>query len=103
MSSRMRVHGSSGGSRQRRSGSSLPTSDRREIRRAQGLAALKAAEELRPEVVILDIGMPHLDGYATVERLAVQPWASDTVFIAFLGRARLQARRASSEVLCDGV
>ncbi len=53
-----------------------------------GLAAIEAAETLRPKVVILDIGMPHLDGYATVQRLIAQPWAAGTLFVALTGWGR---------------
>ena len=36
---------------------------------ATGTAALRAAEELRPEVVLLDVNLPDLDGFAVAERL----------------------------------
>ena len=37
---------------------------------ADGDAALDAVERLRPEVVLLDIQLPGLDGFAVAERLA---------------------------------
>ena len=37
---------------------------------ADGDAALSEAERLRPEIVLLDIQLPDLDGFAVAERLA---------------------------------
>ncbi len=37
---------------------------------ADGAAALAAVERLRPQVVLLDIQLPDLDGFAVAERLA---------------------------------
>ena len=34
-----------------------------------GIAALRAAEEFRPDIVLLDIGMPGIDGYEVARRL----------------------------------
>jgi PAS domain S-box-containing protein len=50
-----------------------------------GEAALQAAEEWHPHVVILDIGMPRLNGYLTVQRMSSRPWADTTRFIALTG------------------
>ena len=36
---------------------------------ATGTAALSAARELRPDVVLLDVNLPDLDGFAVSERL----------------------------------
>jgi len=50
-----------------------------------GIEALEAAELFRPDVVLLDIGMPRLDGYETARRLASQPWAAATQIVAVTG------------------
>ena len=38
-----------------------------------GLEALKVIENIKPEVLILDITMPYLDGIGVLERLAIFP------------------------------
>jgi CheY-like chemotaxis protein len=50
-----------------------------------GESALALAEEFRPEVVILDIGMPQMDGYETARRLRALPWSDSTLLIALTG------------------
>ncbi|MDP8983913.1 MAG: PAS domain S-box protein [Pseudomonadota bacterium] len=58
-----------------------------------GLAAVELAEGLKPDVAILDIGMPLLDGYATMQRLAARPWSDQTVFVALTGWGQEQDRK----------
>ena len=38
------------------------------------MAALEAAERLRPDAVLLDIGLPGLNGYEVCRRIRQQPW-----------------------------
>src|SRR5690606_20871319 len=47
-----------------------------------GIAALEEAEAFRPEVVLLDIGLPGLDGYQVAERLRGDPRADGVKLIA---------------------
>ena len=50
-----------------------------------GLTAIEVAREFRPEIVLLDIGLPRIDGYETARRLRAEPWASGLVIIAVTG------------------
>ncbi|MGH8171101.1 MAG: ATP-binding response regulator, partial [Steroidobacteraceae bacterium] len=50
-----------------------------------GIEALEEAELFRPDVVLLDIGMPRLDGYETARRLRNRPWAAATQIVAVTG------------------
>jgi CheY-like chemotaxis protein/nitrogen-specific signal transduction histidine kinase len=52
---------------------------------ADGLEALQIAEEFQPNVVLLDIGMPGIDGYETARRLRARPWAKSVLLCAQTG------------------
>jgi DNA-binding NarL/FixJ family response regulator len=49
---------------------------------ADGEEAIAAVERLRPQVVLLDIQLPDLDGFAVAERLAVRPDPPRVVLIS---------------------
>lgn len=73
--------------------------DGHEVRTAgDGFEALRTAEEFHPQLVVLDIGMPKLDGYETARRLRERPWAAHTRLFALTGwgqeEDRERARRA---------
>jgi PAS domain S-box-containing protein len=53
-----------------------------------GMAALETAERFRPEVVILDIDMPKLNGYQVAGILRGRPWAQRTLLVAMTGWAQ---------------
>jgi len=50
-----------------------------------GLEALDVAAAYQPDVVLLDIGMPRLNGYDTARQLRAQPWGPAAVLIALTG------------------
>ena len=49
---------------------------------ADGAAALAAVQRLRPEVVLLDVQLPDLDGFAVAEQLAAVPGPPRVVLIS---------------------
>lgn len=57
-----------------------------------GLDALQIAAEFKPEVVVLDIGLPGIDGYETARRMRRQPWGDSAIFIAVTGWGQEQDR-----------
>jgi signal transduction histidine kinase len=67
----------------------------------RGEQALEMAEQLRPEVVLLDIGMPGLDGYEVARRMRQRPWGRRVVLIAVTGWGQDSDRRRSGEVGFD--
>jgi len=66
-----------------------------------GPQCLEIAEEFRPEVVLMDIGMPGMDGIEAAKRLRQEPWG-DHVFIAALTGWGLESdRRKTSDAGFD--
>jgi CheY-like chemotaxis protein len=50
-----------------------------------GAKAIEVAREQRPMVVLLDLGMPAMDGYAVARQLRQQPETKDVLIIAATG------------------
>jgi len=50
-----------------------------------GVEAVEAVEKYRPEVMLLDIGLPKLDGYEVCRRVREQPWGKNILVIALTG------------------
>ncbi len=61
-----------------------------------GAEALEMAEVFRPDVALLDLGMPKVDGYEVARRLRAQPWALGTTLIALTGWGQPQDRARSA-------
>jgi PAS domain S-box-containing protein len=66
-----------------------------------GRAALKLADEFRPELVFLDIGMPGMDGYEVCRQLRQQPGLEDALVVALTGWGQDEDRRRSQEAGFD--
>ena len=60
---------------------------------ADGARAVELAEELRPDLVILDVKMPVLDGIAAAERIAAQRIAPVVILTAFSQRDLVERAR----------
>ncbi len=66
-----------------------------------GGTALQSAERHQPEVVLLDIGMPLLDGYEVAKRIRAQPWGQRITLVALTGWGQDSDRRRSREAGFD--
>jgi CheY-like chemotaxis protein len=66
-----------------------------------GLAAIEAARRFRPQFVVLDLGLPGLDGYAVARRFRQDPATRDAVLIAVSGYGRPEDYQRSSEAGFD--
>jgi signal transduction histidine kinase/DNA-binding NarL/FixJ family response regulator len=66
-----------------------------------GVDAVERAEALQPDVVLMDIGMPRLNGYEATRRIRGQAWGKHIVVIALTGWGQASDRRLSSEAGCD--
>ncbi|HUF40772.1 MAG TPA: PAS domain S-box protein [Verrucomicrobiae bacterium] len=66
-----------------------------------GGEGLERAEAFRPEIVLLDIGLPGLNGYAVARRLREQPWGRNIFLIAVTGYGQEEDQRRSVEAGFD--
>jgi CheY-like chemotaxis protein len=66
-----------------------------------GPAALRQASDFRPELVLLDIGMPGMDGYEVCRRLRKAAGLEDTTVVALTGWGQDEDRRRSHEAGFD--
>jgi CheY-like chemotaxis protein len=64
---------------------------------SDGAAALHAVEAYEPDVVLLDIGLPGVDGYMIAERLRDRVAAKKPFLIAITGYGTIGHRRRSAE------
>jgi CheY-like chemotaxis protein len=67
-----------------------------EVRTAfDGQSGLEVAEEFRPDAVLLDIGMPKLNGYETCKRIREQSWGKKMILIAQTGFGQFEDRQST--------
>ena len=66
-----------------------------------GEEAVRAAGEFRPDVVLLDIGLPKLNGYEACRRIREQPWGKNMVLIALTGWGQEEDKPADQEAGFD--
>jgi signal transduction histidine kinase len=73
-----------------------------EVREAHdGLSALVAAAQFKPEVVLLDLGLPGMDGFEVARRLRADPQHAAVKIVALTGYGRDDDRRRTAEVGID--
>ena len=66
-----------------------------------GATAIARAVEFKPRVVLLDIGLPGIDGYEVAARLRKQPELGDCLIIGITGYGQEQDRRRSRDAGFD--
>jgi signal transduction histidine kinase len=68
---------------------------------SDGEEALALAGQRRPEIVVLDVGMPKLDGCEVARRIRAESWGRDAVLVALTGWGQEMDRRRSREAGFD--
>ena len=63
--------------------------------------AVQAAEAMRPDVVLLDLGMPKLNGYDACRRIRQQPWGKQMFLVALTGWGQEDDVRRTEEAGFD--
>jgi CheY-like chemotaxis protein len=82
--------------------SSLVTRLGNEVRRAQdGHEAVQVARTFQPEIVLMDLGMPKLNGYEAARRIRQEPWGHEIVLVATTGWGQDEDRRRTAEAGFD--
>lgn len=64
---------------------------------SDGLAGVAAAEAFRPEIIIMDIGLPRMNGYEACSHIRNQPWGRDIRIIALTGWGQAEDRKKSKD------
>jgi DNA-binding response OmpR family regulator len=67
-----------------------------EVDRAyDGEQGIELASKVLPELILLDIGMPRMDGFETCRRIKAEAWGEHTVVVALTGWGQDEDRRKS--------
>ena len=67
-----------------------------------GAGGARGRGAARPDVVLLDIGLPTLNGYEVCRRIREQPWGKDIVLIALTGWGQEEDRASRGKPGFDG-
>jgi PAS domain S-box-containing protein len=68
---------------------------------SDGTAAAELAARVRPQVMVLDIGMPGLNGYEVARQVRAQPWGRGTLLVAATGWGQEEDRRKAMDAGFD--
>jgi CheY-like chemotaxis protein len=73
-----------------------------EARKASdGAETLQAVAAWRPDVVLLDIGMPILDGYEVARQIRNEPWGANMFLVAISGWGQTEDRKRATDAGSD--
>jgi PAS domain S-box-containing protein len=67
-----------------------------------GVEAIERAEQFRPDLILMDVGMPRLNGLDATRRIRQEPWGRAATIIALTGWGQECDREQSREAGCDG-
>jgi CheY-like chemotaxis protein len=67
----------------------------------EGMEALRIAEDFRPDVVLLDIGLPGMNGFEVANKLRQQPESRNALLIALTGYGEAESRSRSAQAGFD--
>jgi PAS domain S-box-containing protein len=66
-----------------------------------GLESLQAAANFRPDVVLLDIGLPKMNGYEVAQEIRKEPWGKGMALIALTGWGQEDDKRRALDAGFD--
>jgi CheY-like chemotaxis protein len=62
-----------------------------------GVSAIESSETFAPDAVLLDLGMPNMNGFETCRRIRAHPWGKNMILIALTGWGQAEDRQQSQE------
>jgi len=65
------------------------------------LTALDLGRSFLPDLILLDIGMPRLNGYETAQRIRAEVWGKTTTLVAITGWGQNEDRRRAEQAGFD--
>ncbi|MGH8323157.1 MAG: PAS domain-containing hybrid sensor histidine kinase/response regulator, partial [Steroidobacteraceae bacterium] len=68
---------------------------------AHGQQAVELAATYRPDIIFMDVGMPHMDGLEATREIRAQPWGKSMLIAALTGWGQQDDRRRTREVGMD--
>jgi PAS domain S-box-containing protein len=66
-----------------------------------GLEAMEIGQSFQPDIVLMDLGMPKLNGYDAARRLRQEPWGRELTLVATTGWGHDDDRRRTAEAGFD--
>jgi CheY-like chemotaxis protein len=73
-----------------------------ECRRAHdGLSALELVEEFCPEVILMDVTMPRMNGFEATRRIRAKSRCPDPVIVCFTSWSGQRAEQTAQQAGCD--
>ena len=72
------------------------------VEAVDGPSGLKAAQESEPDLILLDIGLPRVDGYDLAERFRAMPELDEVPILAVTANVMKGDRERSLAAGCDG-
>jgi PAS domain S-box-containing protein len=67
-----------------------------------GFEAIEAAQQFRPEIILMDVGMPRLNGLEATRRIRSESWGQNMTIIAVTGWGQDSDKERSRQAGCDG-
>lgn len=67
-----------------------------------GIEGVAIADQFRPEVILMDVGMPRLNGLDATRQIREQPWGREVTIIALTGWGQDADRENTRDAGCDG-
>lgn len=70
---------------------------------ADGVEAVEKALELRPDLILMDVWLPNMNGLEATRRIKADPRTADVPILAVTAHALASARAEAEAAGCDGV